>query len=832
MNVAMVTALGFAILAAALLTALWASIGVGFRNALIAWRGMPTKISRLDPFVGFALVTSYLSWCYIAGFTSLIRVLPLAFLALFGMSVTIRTQQWTSKSLRSRFKTFSLVAACVLIASYALIPGVAPWGGFSFTTGIGPDSIGYVISGQAIASGIARDSLDEVLTQQFQGIPLDLGLSPLTSLVYDLPSFTDQVQAEFLAGAGRIGWAGVHGMLIQLLGFPQTWLLAQVMCASSLLVLGGLAWFAAQGRTFGWLRTMILIALVSTSSVTLYSWHQGGLGQIWVMPALFASMVAIAAKLPDRLAIAIFAGSIAVLTFSYSDALPLLLIVVSVLLLMKALKLSGFQIRYRTLILGTALGLITAIPLASELPTKVGLRSLDASQAGWWVPSALSLRSLVGLGGFLDSGSNATVASDTSNLFSAAFAGLFVAGGVLLVLIILVRLISGQPLDAWASVSVASSGVVLLIFVWTQVILDQSNYQLLKATSLLLPLAFGGLVFSSWSGPSLCIAQVASRHGDWVYRLPRVPRQVSLLVVSTLFLLTWILNSQQFIRDYRSVGYYSPQAFASEAYSPAMSKLFNRYAFVADESLGWEPVAMGALGNFQWLNRSGVKHLLEVKEELELAILTTNRDHDSANHESLLAAERVGSRSGVPDLVPLGVSAGTVVGLPGSAICEFALLLYMSKSGTNTYPCMIAAPAYEVKRLAAGQAQPVPVQYCYSPDRTMRVTIGSIADRRPKEPVLIARVGYQQKTTDVWLQEDGLVRVGRFEMPSSSAVLTSVPKGGALMTRLEISPQNLHVEVNGSPLGERMPYDRCPAISIGSLESGGLKWTFGTVNVF
>ena len=184
-----------------------------------------------------------------------------------------------------------------ILVSTASALSIFPQTGLSISANlrsrIGPDMIGWVSSGQYLYNNATLDSLKS-------SIKTGLSINDISNIfddsqkvlkqhVYNLLSFTDQAQAEFLIGAKRVVGARIFSAGMVLLG-PYNIPLVVVTVSFILIAIGLIFVIDNLGliKKFTLIEfpSIILFLLIACNFAFQNPLNEGGLGQLFVFPSL------------------------------------------------------------------------------------------------------------------------------------------------------------------------------------------------------------------------------------------------------------------------------------------------------------------------------------------------------------------------------------------------------------------------------------------------------------------------------------------------------------------------------------------------------------------
>ena len=283
---------------------LMASIfGLAFILSLALTMHIPTKalaeLSPLPPLTTnllFGLVTLICTlWVtFLFNFTIhkslLVWVVALALINV--VSILYLRANWNQKLIKYGF---SIRDFLVVVSASAL--SIFPQTGFSIKAGlrsrIGPDMIGWVSSGQYLYDHSNLNNLKDLIKSglNIQDISqvFNDNQKILKHHVYNLLSYTDQVHAEFLIGAKRIIGPRIFSSAFVVLGRYNTPLV--VTTVSFIFITIGLIFVIdnlGHFKNFSYREfpALISLILITCNFAYLNPINEGGLGQIFIMPAI------------------------------------------------------------------------------------------------------------------------------------------------------------------------------------------------------------------------------------------------------------------------------------------------------------------------------------------------------------------------------------------------------------------------------------------------------------------------------------------------------------------------------------------------------------------
>lgn len=590
------------------------------------------RLWLLAPFIGLAIFSTV---GFLSAFVGIDGIVPMFFVALILIVVALTFKRFEFISLARRSRKYVsenkkqiifIVLLPISAGIFALATQFDSEIGFTYLARTGPDGLGYAISSQALSMGLSPAAISSQASDQLGNIPIGDIISSLTSGIYDLPSFTLQVQNEFLVGAQRLGFASIAGILIQLLGMGNLWLVQAVLAAVSFSLTVLLGIFVLSRNTFRWLKIILFTIFVVLSPVLLYSWFEGGTGQIFAMPAFLAFFVAIFYIKINVLKLLVTAGAVSILISSYLDGFFLALIFLAALYILQILKVTPEIRQKSTLFVGICLGLLITLPISITIPQSIAARANDSGQAGWQVPSNFGFLQLFGFKNFY------SPASETSQLLWREFQTsqtavvLLIPVGIIFGAIVVLHSLLRRKLSWEITTLLLGLFAISGQFILTQLMGSNNNYQLLKMAAMVLPLLL--LMFSAIQAktPAFITNRVSFAPLWNTTFKPLVSiATVGILLVSTI----------SFFEETAEHTIPIDSELVQVAYTAETNQLFEKYMFVTTESSPKvvEDYFLGTLGDFYWLNR-GPGVLKINSNQRSLALLGNGIETKTSDTES------------------------------------------------------------------------------------------------------------------------------------------------------------------------------------------------------
>ena len=287
----------------------------------------------------------------------------------------------------------------IILVSAASALSIFPQTGLSISANlrsrIGPDMIGWVSSGKYLYNNATLDSLKN-------SIKAGLSINDISNIfddsqkvirhhVYNLLSFTDQAQAEFLIGAKRVVGARIFSAAMVLLG-PYNIPLV-VTAVSFIFIAIGLIFVIdnlgqIKGFTLREIPKIILFILIACNFAFQNPVNEGGLGQLFVFPSLCLLISTYLKNIFVMESIAIYLLSSRLL---YPAAGSQLLVIIVILLIFEKIpnKLRDASIKTRTYLISITSTILLAI---GTYVLDIFKLSKDLSQgaSGWAIGKFIS----------------------------------------------------------------------------------------------------------------------------------------------------------------------------------------------------------------------------------------------------------------------------------------------------------------------------------------------------------------------------------------------------------------------------------------------------------
>jgi hypothetical protein len=571
--------------------------------ALILGAGWAAVFHRVAPYGTLAFIflawtcaivsTSVVwAWVYPLGQGVGVGVGTLVLLALTGYGIALWRGSFQKIDLRTDFRPLAGIGVAVAVTVLALLPAVANSHNLSVGQRIGPDEIGYAVSAQAFGNGLTRTTIEHRLATQLVGGTVETALTPRTEQVDKIPSLTIQVQNEFLTGADRWGLAGAVGSVVYLFGSSHLWSALSLLAAFAFFTTCIGLWIIVRAKSrSAWAATSAVIVLGLSPSV-LNAWHEGGLAQIWVMPAvLLLALSALRLREHDRMATAAAAAlGVAGMLPAYNSELPALaaMLVAAMMLSIPLLRRSWWS-SWWPIACGAICGGALVSPSTAALATTFARSLHENGSAGWPQPRWSSLAEAFGLSSTYNTLSTVVGRRSSVELVRSGIENALI-DGLLVGLIFRVRL--------RASVVLLSSValLVLAVYVQSRYLQPSSDYQYFKAIVALAPA--GALGFGVLLGESLIPHAITP---DVPMRRARHRPPVGIWVASVAVAVAVAISGLTYVVAFRQQGSVVPASNTELTNSVKAQSAFEHYNVVAPRTLA--AFAIGAEVNLNWIGR-------------------------------------------------------------------------------------------------------------------------------------------------------------------------------------------------------------------------------------
>lgn len=448
---------------------------------------------------------------------------------------------------------------------------------FGMPMRIGPDAIGNVTAMAGLANGKTIDEISLKLEQSLNKAKLKDILSSKEKLLYTTPSVQTQIETEFLVAGLRWGFSGSGGLLLGTIQSQNRWLLINGLANTAILLtaLGVVLILRKQETNF----LVILFAALSTtvSPLILNSLREGGMAQIWVLPATVAILLLFYGERSKGKALPISLGVIlSFVLVCYSDLFILLFVLLSFFWFLDNRK-NMIEQDSKSFSFAALTFIALCLPFAIRFIGYIPRRLADASIGGWSMPHWTSVSESIGLVERYSMISPAGIAPRTPSMATNSI--------VLDTLIIALVLFSAkQAKQAKRSfhLFIGAFSLILLVRFKTEIIDQVTNYQYFKAWGCLMPFVIIGLVNLSFT-EHLLVKRKLVFH---------------LLSVSAVFML--ILSSFTYSSKFRATSKFLDKEYETASFQERVSKL-DEVSYFGPQSL--EIMALASYTSGSWLGR-------------------------------------------------------------------------------------------------------------------------------------------------------------------------------------------------------------------------------------
>ena len=471
----------------------------------------------------------------------------------------------------------------------AIIPAIASWTRLTVAFRVGPDADGWAISAATLSHGNTRRMiLDGTLWQLGPGGGRGF---PRTDV-----SLTAEVVNSFLTNADRWALPGTAGSILQLVGPSHLWSLLSLLTAFALLAACTGVWVSVRSATGSRWAAAFGVVLLGLSSSVINDWHEGGMGEVWVMPfCLFLVLPLLGlSRTPKPWLPVAGATGIAILGIlpALNDDLFAYAIVVAIALVLSSFALGrAWWGNWWPIVVGMLAGAAAVVPSTAAFASELVLTVQQSGHIGWTMPRWPSLAQAFGVGTTYNFGQTGQI---PRSLLDRVLDGLADLGIVIFVLALVVRRLRRPSVLLLAAVV----GACLAVYVDTRYLGHSTDYQYFKAVMTLAPA--GALAMGHLLGESLNPSRITTRHrimrSNWVARLTS-----GVLAVAVLG------SAIAYVVAYRAQGTVVPPSFTALGGSAKAQAVFGRYNVVGATFpptfllSGLLSTAVGAEVNLNWV---------------------------------------------------------------------------------------------------------------------------------------------------------------------------------------------------------------------------------------
>jgi hypothetical protein len=627
------------------------------------------SLATVSLLYGFVIISMVSIWGIYFEVTSILFTLIVVGLLLLSFAFKSFTSwsEWRIREIKVRVDT----RIALLVAAFSIIPQVSNQGILSLGVRLGPDAFGYGIASQAIGNGDSLSSIEGRIAGALSYGDVATSLSARVQSLYMIPSWTDQITAEFLLGAKRWGIIGHQSVFVEIFGNSSIWKIQASLAALAILLSTLIVRDLLRAHKIPTILSVFAIIGVGTSPLILNSLHEGGVAQIYTLPliSLLGFLLLKKENISFRQEIFLYCAICCSLMASYNDALLLLVLTVFIFIFIRFIQ--GDQKQVFDLLerfsISFLISLLLALPVLDVFARIFTARSEDGGQAGWAQPRWLSAFDLLGL----------------SNPFgnpSAVEAGTYLVPPVLSLIAsigALIVLFRKRLLTKETALFVSYSSVMLAVYIKTREIDEVSNYQFTKAAATMSPLLW----------VSLTLALGAYTH------LIRKHRTFNFsILVLTLFC---VFASATWQSDWRNV--FQNQGLKTswivdkrftDYEQEKLNMVFASYDFL--QANNSRSVAAASLSNFHFINRgiNGKPVVVSVPRR-KIGFL-----FDEFNCPNLTCVDNIPNKdfafkSNSVAVIHLGDNADILSGMSASSACEYAQMVFWIKWDMKMENCRL-----------------------------------------------------------------------------------------------------------------------------------------------
>lgn len=364
------------ILASVLILPLFVLLGFGISFRCV---GKSNYLIPLATFLGFAM-TLYASWLNAQSLLPILYLVSLGLIFSGFYSFQVLTKNdfkiWFKRNFGSWFTSFLPGYLILLISQFTSYTKQ----GIRLRTG--PDLLGWIITSDYFAKNDNLLKLTNSLVNQLGGSSQEILFSESSNgSVYSIPSYSEQVQAEFIFGSRRIGLTSFVGYFSRI----SPYLDSQTVLIGLMSIFGGLtsliiisyAKYLGLNRKY---TLVLLFSLIGSTSV-LAPIYEGGVWHIFIMPILIFFLIEITAHFnsEDRSrADILISGILISLILTLTSDLLVVLIPFFVTILFQYLRYKRIQKLIQFVPL-----LLLLFPGLSVIMSSLNSRKSDAFVGGW-----------------------------------------------------------------------------------------------------------------------------------------------------------------------------------------------------------------------------------------------------------------------------------------------------------------------------------------------------------------------------------------------------------------------------------------------------------------
>jgi hypothetical protein len=343
-----------------------------------ALTGLTVFIWGSSVFIHFSVPVKYLPLS--------IAILSLLFIISKKQVLTNTIKSFDYKNQLYNFRNYTFVTAVVGL-SFLLNPSIRQ---AAISVRTGPDTIGWLSSAKLLKDENILTNLYDRLQTSLNSSDVLLGFHHDSNFsapsIYIIPSYQDQVNAEFLIGAHRTGIPGVIGSLSYWLGEGSLYHLTNslVLLANFLIICIGYSYL--KSKSVSELNSILISILLAFNANFFSVFMQGGIGQGILTPFLLVIVLQLITRDKSK-----YLWKLSVFIFLVASFATYFDIALFLLLLMAVYSLIGTPKRAVVItkeyvsksVLPVAIALVVSFPILSSLPRLLMDRLTSGAYGGW-----------------------------------------------------------------------------------------------------------------------------------------------------------------------------------------------------------------------------------------------------------------------------------------------------------------------------------------------------------------------------------------------------------------------------------------------------------------
>ena len=623
--------------------------------------------------LGMATISCVGTWAIFLGAGANFTIRMLFLLALTCALVIWTTSRMNSEGLSLRFEkgiTFENVFIA-LAAFMSMSPQLNRDHRFSLGIRIGPDAIGYGVGGQAVALDVSRFDVEAEVNRSLNFGDVGSALSAKVQSIYQIPSVTEQIRAEYLVGARRWGVLSFEGVFIKIFGPGYVWLVQAAAAGLGVFVSGLLISEYLRRRQVNLGIRIGSVLFITLSPALLNAWHEGGIAQVFTLPAIAILGIAFLETGRGRnlSSISLSAASYVLLLGSYNDAIFLIWVsffaAVLIMLLGRQYEISFVFVKMQSI--AFAISMILCMPLVSTFSGALSARSEDAGQGGWPQPFWPNLSDFLGVTNMFRNPSG-------DSTFETRPLAIQMISAVLLVWLLSIFKSRFKSLDFTLVLSALITLELLLIK--TKYFDLVTNYQVAKASASLTPIIVLGMAIG-----------IHSRIVSQVSRFMHQKLMLTIVAIAGLWAgISWHLDWKNINDDQTRIASTAGTESRYLSQQPDVASIIGRFDFVQPPTSYSNIPA--TFGDFHWINRGVAgKSVNASTPRRPIAIWLDEFNCPELSCLEHTKEERIVFVSKTKAILWLGEDSGILDGISSAEACEYLNSSWISYGGSGSENC-------------------------------------------------------------------------------------------------------------------------------------------------